>query len=1290
MPAASATRASTTAETPARGTPAANSRGAAAGGAMRDARVSSILSGKPLYRMSDGRLVELPKGMTAQETAMLEAEARAAQQKLGKGPAPKPVPEVRKAADKREKGKAEPKAPTKKGAGGGAMPAIRTAPVVARLKAVGGKVAKYLLAKAAPVLVKGVGLLRTLSRHEQTHDDAATKRRQAEKAVVNPASENQSRSNAGQVGMIEARPAPPVDPNAGKQKLQQSLADNVPKTIEDVDHFKRDMKGQHIGADVLKVVQGDKNAVIGTFADMERTPPPAPPEQTPEALPPPEVAPATANLDLGAGAVAPIAPEHTDVSNFTREADGKLKEEGVTQEQLDMVDSGDLAAAKTEKKGMEARARTEPAAIQQFSRQQTAKVDQELKNEEKQQRGALVAKRKNGLTGSAQKQKKAKSDLEKKRDEVAARINGIHRTVQDKVRKQLADLETQSMKRFDDGNTAATRAFEDDVKKELDDFKRDRYSGVFGWARKAKDWLLGMEDLPGVKAIFDRNRAKFVATIDKLVADIGADNKRAIQDCKDQLARARQEIKDYVDKLGPALKAIGQKTASDVGRQLDEMDGFIRRKEEELQQRLADRQQAAIKAIDDKIEKMKEAMSGALAKLGKLLLWAAKKFFTWALSKFGYSLAEIESIISKGAAVLKAIFTKPIVFVKNLMNAAITGFQNFGKNFLKHLKDALFEWLTGSLQGVTLPTTWDARGVAGLALQMLGISYANIRRHMVAVMGEPVVAGLEKTFTLVKTLITEGPMAAWEQLKDMAGVMRDAFVDAVKDFIKQKVIEEAIKWIGALFVPGAGIIKAVIGIYDTIVFFIQKAKDIAQMIGRFLGAIGEIAAGNIGAAAQAMEDGLARGLVLVINFLASLLRLNAITAKIRAAIQKIRDKVDAALAKVAKWVAEKAKSVIKSVAGGVKAGVQRVADWWRERKGFTIDDEQHELSVQGEPSKPDIKMASARPQSVRELLAKRPGNATTVACLKVVDDLEKLIKAHTASQGSSPETDGIRAQIRARLAQLATLLPSVFGGPLPLTTITYKMSGGLAKTATAMPLTRRAGNTEPSKATSAPILADTYMTALNATSMQWVKMHMVSWRMMGPNADWNFAAGDKSANGNMTALELATEKAIKGPAPASASDPDERIRWYETKVTYQKDDPANPNIKYFAKTMEVTEGRYNPANGAKTSKTHGPWTSAKPPLAATMLVVDFSQSGRSIIEKSVDPATGLKLGSTAGQRIVDARGLMAAAEGRRNWGAGKAAEKRFRQYMRDAGVSDSVIDRLLDLTRKYPTLFRLQ
>jgi hypothetical protein len=900
---------------------AASTRAPSGPPAIRLSGAAAQVLGKGLYRTGDGKVIELPPDMTYEQAARLEAEAKVAVKQIGKGPPPQPVPDVKKLAKKEER-KVQLKHAAKgkqgsKGAGKGAPKAGGAAG--AMLKAVGkSKVAQFLAAKAGPVLAKGFGSLQKLRKNEQTHDEAAEKRAQAEQAVVIPPSEGQSKSNTGQVNVVSARPAPVADENKGKQKLQESLKENIPQSIEDVDNFKRDKKAQHMGSDVMKVVLNDKNAVVSTFEDMGQTPAPAPREHEPENLPPQEAAPATANLNLGKDAIAPLQKEHTDVSNFTKEADGKLKEEGVTQEQLDMVDSGDLATANKEKKGMETTAKTEPLAVQKFAQQQGESVDKELKQEENQQRQKMKAKRKGDLGATGNKQKKAKSDLEKKREEVAAKINGIYTTAQDKVKKRLADLETQSMKRFDDGNATATKQFEDNVNREIDAFKDDRYSGWFGWARKAKDWLLGMDDLPEVKEIFDRNKAKFVTTIDKLVADISADNKRVIQECKDELQNARTQIKEYVDKLGPALRDVGKKAAEEMNAKLNELDKFVAKKEEELQDKLKDKQTAAIKAIDEKIEKMKDAMSGALSKLGKLLLLAAKKFFTWALQKFGYSLADIEGIINKGAAVLKAIFTQPLKFVKNLMKAAITGFENFGKNFLKHLQDALFEWLTGSLQGLVLPTTWDFPGIIGVALQMIGISYQNIRGHMVTVMTEPVVAGLEKTFTLVKTLVTKGPMAAWDQLKEMAGEMKDAFIDAVKDFIKQKIIEQAIQWVVSLFIPGAGIVKAVIGIYDTVVFFIQKAKQIAQMISNFLGSIGEIAAGNIGAAADAMEKGLARGLSLVINFLAQLLHLSGITSKIQAAIQKIKGKVDAVLLKVAKWIAAQAKKLGKMV---VQAGV---------------------------------------------------------------------------------------------------------------------------------------------------------------------------------------------------------------------------------------------------------------------------------------------------------------------------------------------------------------------------------
>ena len=91
--------------------------------------------------------------------------------------------------------------------------------------------------------------------------------------------------------------------------------------------------------------------------------------------------------------------------------------------------------------------------------------------------------------------------------------------------------------------------------------------------------------------------------------DITADNRRVITECKDELARARKEIQEFVDKLGPELKGIGQQAAEEMNSKLNELDQFVANKEQELQNKLKDKQTAAIKAIDEKIEKMKEAMS---------------------------------------------------------------------------------------------------------------------------------------------------------------------------------------------------------------------------------------------------------------------------------------------------------------------------------------------------------------------------------------------------------------------------------------------------------------------------------------------------------------------------------------------------------------------------------------------------------------------------------------------------------------------------------------------------------
>jgi len=755
---------------------------------------------------------------------------------------------------------------------------------------------------------------RKLAQNNATTKSAAEKIGESEKAQDTPADESQSVSNQGQVTELQRNKVEAKTKDESSRALQEGIRRSVPTSLEAISGFKNSGKSKEIGKTVMQTVNKDVADVKSGFGGISKPKPPAPAEKGIE-LPPMEQAQPVENINLGAGVIPPVEAEVIDNSKYQKDSDDLLKKEEVSQEQLDMVDKGDLAEANKERKNLNKEATAQPAAIKQMATSEHKMLNAEMNSEEKSARADMQKNRQNKLSDTGTKQDKTKTDLEKKREEVGKFINNRYEQCQKSITTKLEALEKNSLAQFDAGQEKATKEFEDQVNTDINRFKTKRYDRFGGSVLWLKDKLCGIDDFPEVKQAFDRARADFEKKIDTLIATITKTNNEVIAACKKELEDTKTEIAVFVSKLGPQLLDIGRKAQAEVGKKLQALSADIDSRKEKLQQKLADKRKAAMEAIDKKIAAMKEAMSGLLSKIGNFLLWAAKKFFKWALEAAGVSPDEVMGIIDKGIAIIKAIVTKPIVFVKNLIKAASTGFQNFGKNFLKHLKDAIFNWLTGALEGVKLPQVWDAKGILMLVLDILGLTYGALRKRMVDALGPTVVETLEKTFTLVKTLVTEGPAAAWEQMKDMAEEMKVTFIDAVKSWVQTTIVYKAIETVISLFIPGAGIIKAIIAIYDTVMFFIQKAKDIARMIGDFMGSIGEIAMGNIGAAAAALEGGLAKALALVINFLARFLRLSGITDKIKKVLETIRGKVSMVLDKIVAWIKKMAGKLVPSKQG---------------------------------------------------------------------------------------------------------------------------------------------------------------------------------------------------------------------------------------------------------------------------------------------------------------------------------------------------------------------------------------
>lgn len=899
-----------------------------------------------------------------------------------------------------------------------------------------GEVSKHLK-KATKAKFNSKNLkISQLANNEKKKETPETKLKQTEKAVVPPAEEAQSRSNASQVETVETAPAPQPDEQEARQELNQAMENAVPSSLEEADKFKEEGKGRVVGEVVKSRVTADTQEVQTTYQQIEETPEPQPPEQEPETLPETEQAPETPVIDMGEGVVGETLPEHSDLSEFESQSDDLMKEEGIKQEQLEMVDEGELAEAKNERKSLKTKVKDAPAEVKQEEEKQKQQTSKELQKEELDNKQQMRAKRKQALKGAQQDQHKTKSKIELKRQQVTDHINGIYQQANDTVKQKLETLEKQALKAFDEGEKQATKNFEDSVERRMNAFKRRRYDRIGGSLLWAKDKLFGMDDLPEVKNIFDTEKTAFVNRIDALIKTISAENKRVIQECRELIATARQQIDKYVAGLGPELRETGQTALKDIKGKLDALDQEINNKEQELKKKLEEKREAAIKAIEEKIEKMKEEMSGLVSKLGNLLLNAMVKFFKWALKKAGYASDKLMGIINKGKSVIKKIVTDPVGFIKNIISAVKNGIGLFSKNIKKHLVGGLVSWLTGAMADVPiqLPAQFDLKGILSLVLQILGLTWNNIRTKLVKKLGERVMGVVETSVDIVKRLISEGPMALWKMIKEKAAEIKTQVMEGIRNWVITNVIKQGIIKLLSFLNPAGAIVQAILAIYNTVMFFVENWQRIVDFVKSVFDSIGNIAMGRLSAASAYIERVLGMTIPIIMNFLSRLLGLSGIGKAVSNVIKKIRRPIDKIINKIIDKIEAMAKKLFKKSKSVAKKVKDKVFAWLKIRKVFTDPaGQRHSLSFQG--STPAAKlMVKSSPKTVPAFVtAAREHHKGNAAKLKKVDQIKRIYEDIAKQQRLSQRNKTNEAiqketgkKINALMDQLSPLIASVF------------------------------------------------------------------------------------------------------------------------------------------------------------------------------------------------------------------------------------------------------------------------
>ncbi|WP_418959676.1 phage tail protein [Streptomyces tritici] len=840
------------------------------------------------------------------------------------------------------------------GASSGAAPAATTAagaaPAVQRLDAL--PVAPTGLTPATdPRFKKVAGDLRAKKAVLTKHPTAASQAKAAQDAAKPPGDDKEAQAKAAQAGEMGTAKPGVFDKAAFVAAVSAAIAAKAPKTLDEADTFTASGKTDEIKSQVAGQVTAGKE---GSAKDITEKTAKAPDESravekpvTP--LPGQPAPPTLAPPDPKAAAVAKAPPEQTDLSTGPKETDAMMAQAKVTPEQLAASNEPQFKEALDAKKESDVHAATAPA---QFREKEAARVAAE--------QGGAAAAGPAGVqamtaakAGAAQQvaagQGAAQSKEEQERARVAAEIKGVFDATKKEVEGILGALDTEVETAFDTGQKAAKAAFDADHRTKMKAWKDERYSGVTGAARWLADAVL--DPPPRANQIFAEARLVYEREMRTVISDIADLIGKRLADAQNAIARGKQRIADKVAEQPASLRKFAQQAANDIGGQFRQLESSVAEKSQSLVQDLADRYVAARGELDEEIKKLQEENKGLLSK--------AKDAVAGTIETVLKLKDMLLGVLARAAGAIDKIITNPIGFLGNLVNAVKAGVTGFAARIGEHLKNGLKQWLFGQLSagGIELPETFDAKGIMRLILSILGLTWTNVRARIVARIGEPAMAALETGFEMVQVLMAEGLGGLWKWIVDKLADLKDTVVGAIKDFVIEKIVTAGITWIVSLLNPASAFVRACKAIYDVVMFFVNRAAQIKSFVDSVLDSVEGIANGGGGGVPAMIEGALSKAIPVVLDFLASLLGLGGISAKIK----DILEKVQAPVMKAVDWVIDKI----------VNAGKKILAALKKKAEGpdvRTMAEKEADVAKAKEAAGKALKAEGATPEKVRKAL----------------------------------------------------------------------------------------------------------------------------------------------------------------------------------------------------------------------------------------------------------------------------------------------------------------------------------
>jgi hypothetical protein len=816
---------------------------------------------------------------------------------------------------------------------------------------------------------------------QKTHDTPESKAGAAQLASSIPEQlDKDSQAQFHQVGKMEGQDKKAFNAEAFKKQLNERIEGALPKDDnETVDRYEHPGKAEKamneakggMKEDVKKEKDNAGNAIIETT------------NQTPsqEGIKPKE----TAGMNPEDAGKKPFIPKaesaapkpKTDgeisMEKDAQSLDDQMAESDVTEEQLANSNEPAFGEALASKQEAQTQARNAPEEYRAQEQPQIAKAEDQAKatvsgklTEMHDGRAAAFAKVDEGKNNT-------KTKDEEKRKEIAGNLQRIYNETKEKVTTILTNLETNVISEFDTAANAANTVFERNVHRRLDD-----HYGITTVDDTVGDYMRGGLS-PEIGKIFREEKATFMNAMNTSISSIASKVETELNAAMTAIDEGKKAIDEYWNSLTPEMQKIGEEAKTDIGTKFEELEQSVHDKHDDLVEKLGDRYVKNVEKLQETFDKIKSEKQGWLSKAVDAIAGVIKTIL-----KLKDMLLET---LAKVIHVVGKIIKDPIGFLSNLVAAIKMGLENFIKNILDHIKKGLIAWLLGSMPpGIQFPDKWDLKGIFHFVSQILGLTWSNIRQRAVMKLGEPVVAALEEVFEIFQIIVKEGLPGLWRYIKEKVGDLQVMVMDAIQNFLIEKIIKAGIMWVVGLLNPAGAFIKACKLIYDIVMFFVERGKQIMDLVNAVIDSVASIVEGNLGKAAKMVEDALAKLIPVTLGFLAALLGLSGITEK----VQKIIKMVQTPINKAIDWVLDKAIAFAKKlgldkIVKKVKGGVDKAKDWAKEKvkqgkeavmsflglkKTFTNKGgEKHTISIEDSGGDAQLMLASKKDTYVKKVMA---------------------------------------------------------------------------------------------------------------------------------------------------------------------------------------------------------------------------------------------------------------------------------------------------------------------------------